>query len=70
MCAVNKEWWLIDDDKAPALSKPPTRKLEAGNGTQKMFLESDKVLFVSVHRYDNGSFYPGKTPRHSCASTF
>ena len=28
-----------------------------------MFLESDKVLFVSVHRYDNGSFYPGNLSR-------
>lgn len=27
-----------------------------------MFLESDQVLFVSVHRYDKGTFYPGTTP--------
>ncbi|GFP87444.1 histone deacetylase 5 [Phtheirospermum japonicum] len=29
-----------------------------GNGTQKMFYEDPRVLFFSVHRYDNGTFYP------------
>ncbi|PIN00900.1 Histone deacetylase complex, catalytic component RPD3 [Handroanthus impetiginosus] len=29
-----------------------------GNGTQKMFYKDRQVLFFSVHRYDNGSFYP------------
>lgn len=30
-----------------------------GNGTQRMFLEDPSVLFVSIHRFDRGSFYPG-----------
>ncbi|XP_074570290.1 histone deacetylase 5-like [Curcuma longa] len=30
-----------------------------GNGTQKMFYDDPRVLFFSVHRFDNGSFYPG-----------
>ncbi|XP_031489923.1 histone deacetylase 5 [Nymphaea colorata] len=30
-----------------------------GNGTQKMFWNDPRVLYFSVHRYDNGSFYPG-----------
>jgi len=30
-----------------------------GNGTQRMFESDDKVLYFSVHRYDNGNFYPG-----------
>jgi len=30
-----------------------------GNGTQKMFYENPDVLFFSVHRFDNGHFYPG-----------
>ncbi|KAL3640533.1 hypothetical protein CASFOL_015501 [Castilleja foliolosa] len=29
-----------------------------GNGTQKMFYNDPRVLFFSVHRYDNGTFYP------------
>ena len=30
-----------------------------GNGTQKIFYNSSEVLFISIHRYDNGKFYPG-----------
>ncbi|CAL7939697.1 unnamed protein product [Xylocopa violacea] len=29
-----------------------------GNGTQSIFEEDSKVLYMSVHRYDNGSFFP------------
>ena len=29
-----------------------------GNGTQKMFLDDPKVLYFSVHRFDDGWFYP------------
>jgi histone deacetylase 6 len=29
-----------------------------GNGTQEMFAEDPNVLFISLHRYDNGTFYP------------
>lgn len=29
-----------------------------GNGTQEAFYDTDEVLFISIHRYDNGSFYP------------
>ncbi|KAJ3095104.1 Histone deacetylase 6 [Phlyctochytrium planicorne] len=29
-----------------------------GNGTQKAFYNSPNVLFFSVHRYENGKFYP------------
>ncbi|KAK9306620.1 hypothetical protein QLX08_002802 [Tetragonisca angustula] len=29
-----------------------------GNGTQSIFEEDSKVLYISVHRYDNGSFFP------------
>lgn len=31
-----------------------------GNGTQEMFAEDPNVLFVSLHRYDNGTFYPAE----------
>ena len=29
-----------------------------GNGTQRMFYENEHVMYVSIHRYDDGSFYP------------
>lgn len=31
-----------------------------GNGTQHMFESSPNVLFISVHRYDHGNFFPKK----------
>jgi acetoin utilization deacetylase AcuC-like enzyme len=31
-----------------------------GNGTQEMFAEDPNVLFISLHRYDNGTFYPAE----------
>ncbi|XP_051562621.1 histone deacetylase 7-like isoform X2 [Myxocyprinus asiaticus] len=30
-----------------------------GNGTEKMFETDPRVLYISLHRYDNGSFFPG-----------
>jgi acetoin utilization deacetylase AcuC-like enzyme len=30
-----------------------------GNGTQNMFESDNRVLYFSVHRYDDGGFYPG-----------
>ena len=32
-----------------------------GNGIQNMFYNDPRVLYVSVHRYDGGIFYPGRT---------
>uniref|UniRef100_A0A3P9P968 Histone deacetylase 6 n=1 Tax=Poecilia reticulata TaxID=8081 RepID=A0A3P9P968_POERE len=29
-----------------------------GNGTQHMFEDDDSVLYVSLHRYDDGTFFP------------
>lgn len=38
-----------------------------GNGTQHMFLEDKSILYVSLHRYDAGCFYPGGPDGHpSC----
>ncbi|TNV78176.1 hypothetical protein FGO68_gene13176 [Halteria grandinella] len=31
-----------------------------GDGTSKIFYKSDQVLYVSIHRYDQGQFYPGE----------
>uniref|UniRef100_A0A8C1Z4W8 histone deacetylase n=1 Tax=Cyprinus carpio TaxID=7962 RepID=A0A8C1Z4W8_CYPCA len=30
-----------------------------GNGTQEIFYNDPSVLYVSLHRYDNGNFFPG-----------
>jgi len=30
-----------------------------GNGTQNIFLDDPSVLYISLHRYDMGRFYPG-----------
>ncbi|XP_051961887.1 histone deacetylase 7-like isoform X1 [Xyrauchen texanus] len=30
-----------------------------GNGTQDIFYSDPSVLYVSLHRYDNGNFFPG-----------
>jgi len=30
-----------------------------GNATQHMFYDDDRVLYISLHRHDNGKFYPG-----------
>ncbi|KAG9064619.1 Histone deacetylase hda1 [Linnemannia hyalina] len=30
-----------------------------GNGTQKAFLDDPDVVYCSIHRYDDGTFYPG-----------
>lgn len=29
-----------------------------GNGTQHMFEDDDSILYISLHRYDNGMFFP------------
>ncbi|KAI0914628.1 histone deacetylase [Ustulina deusta] len=31
-----------------------------GNGVQNMFYDDPNVLYISLHVYDNGNFYPGK----------
>ncbi|KAL7787084.1 hypothetical protein V8C37DRAFT_390950 [Trichoderma ceciliae] len=33
-----------------------------GNGTQNIFYQDPNVLYISVHVYQNGMFYPGKPP--------
>ncbi|XP_075221474.1 histone deacetylase 6 isoform X2 [Lycorma delicatula] len=32
-----------------------------GNGTQHIFEDDPQVLYISLHRYDNGNFFPGST---------
>lgn len=30
-----------------------------GNGIQKVFYEDKSVMYISLHRHDNGNFFPG-----------
>lgn len=39
-----------------------------GNGTQKMFYDDPRVLYVSIHRHDNGNFYPGTGSSVECGT--
>ncbi|XP_077291609.1 histone deacetylase 6 isoform X4 [Arctopsyche grandis] len=32
-----------------------------GNGTQSMFINDPRVLYISLHRYDHGTFFPSST---------
>lgn len=29
-----------------------------GNGTQEIFYDDPSILYMSIHRYDGGNFYP------------
>lgn len=29
-----------------------------GNGTQAIFYDDPSILYMSIHRYDGGNFYP------------
>jgi len=40
-----------------------------GNGSQHAFFEDEAVLFVSLHRHDKGTFYPG-AHREPCLRAF
>ena len=31
-----------------------------GNGIQNIFYDDPNVLYISIHRYDNGTFFPGR----------
>ncbi|KAG8910506.1 Histone deacetylase hda1, partial [Tulasnella sp. 417] len=34
------------------------RDVHHGNGTQRAFYDDPSVLYISIHRYDDGNFYP------------
>lgn len=37
----------------------PVQDVHHGNGTQEIFYNDPSVLYISIHRYDNGNFFPG-----------
>uniref|UniRef100_A0A4W5P5S6 Histone deacetylase domain-containing protein n=1 Tax=Hucho hucho TaxID=62062 RepID=A0A4W5P5S6_9TELE len=38
---------------------PNVQDVHHGNGTQSVFYNDSSVLYISLHRYDNGNFFPG-----------
>lgn len=36
-----------------------------GNGTQRAFEDDPSILYISIHRYDDGEFYPTGTYGHT-----
>lgn len=41
--------------------------VHVGDGTAQIFYEDPSVLYMSIHRFDNGSFYPGPMGKHERA---
>ncbi|XP_063825987.1 histone deacetylase 4-like [Ostrinia nubilalis] len=39
-----------------------------GNGTQQMFYEDPHVLYISLHRHDDGNFFPGTGAAAECGA--
>ncbi|XP_051791434.1 histone deacetylase 9 isoform X2 [Erpetoichthys calabaricus] len=39
-----------------------------GNGTQQAFFRDSSVLYISLHRYDEGNFFPGSGAPDECGS--
>jgi histone deacetylase 6 len=39
--------------------------VHVGDGTSNVFWEDETVLYLSIHRFDNGSFYPGQAGKYS-----
>uniref|UniRef100_A0A8C6ZKB5 Histone deacetylase 5 n=1 Tax=Nothoprocta perdicaria TaxID=30464 RepID=A0A8C6ZKB5_NOTPE len=45
--------------QAPLHYRYLPRDIHHGNGTQQAFYSDPHVLYISLHRYDNGNFFPG-----------
>lgn len=39
-----------------------------GNGTQQIFYDDPHVLYISIHRHDDGNFFPGTGAPSECGS--
>ncbi|XP_053551423.1 uncharacterized protein LOC128642666 [Bombina bombina] len=50
--------WVADDPSAPSGVMILDWDVHHGNGTQHIFQEDASVLYVSIHRYDHGLFFP------------
>jgi histone deacetylase 6 len=38
--------------------------VHVGDGSSNIFYEDDTVLYMSIHRFDNGTFYPGPAGKY------
>ena len=41
------------------MSASPPQDVHHGNGTQQIFYNDPHVLYMSIHRHDDGNFFPG-----------
>ncbi|KAG7280821.1 hypothetical protein CRUP_010803, partial [Coryphaenoides rupestris] len=41
------------------VAKGELKDVHHGNGTQEIFYSDPSVLYISLHRYDDGNFFPG-----------
>ena len=39
-----------------------------GNSTQQIFYDDKHVLYMSLHRHDNGNFFPGTGAAEECGA--
>lgn len=39
-----------------------------GNSTQQIFYDDPNVLYISIHRHDNGNFFPGTGSIEECGT--
>lgn len=39
-----------------------------GNGTQQMFYDDPHVMYISIHRHDDGTFFPGTGKSEECGA--
>lgn len=50
------------------LTAPLIQDVHHGNGTQQIFYEDPHVLYVSIHRHDDGNFFPGTGAVTECGA--
>lgn len=54
--------WMLRAYSRPDLPEPVllfSQDVHHGNGTQQAFYSDPSVLYMSLHRYDDGNFFPG-----------
>ena len=39
--------------------------VHVGDGTAQIFYDDPSVLYISIHRFDQGKFYPGQAGAHT-----
>jgi len=39
--------------------------VHVGDGTSQIFYDDPSVLYISIHRFDQGKFYPGQAGAHT-----